>query len=244
MKVVLDTNVCIDLLRGRARGRRLPRAADCRLSTVVTAELWVGAEKSAHPAAQREAVRTFIDLFRRVSFDDEAARHYGDIRAHLESQDTPIGPLDLLIAAHARSLGATLLTANLGEFRRVPGLKCAAWEEPRPAENSVSGWRPQLPRKRELPWSPSSRPRRRFARREAEGPKDAAHQVTLEDAGVFRGVFSAGFVGEFRIPNVFAVAERGVEDATFLERPAPRDRKMPGGGATGLDVLGVQHEPL
>jgi tRNA(fMet)-specific endonuclease VapC len=127
MDVLLDTNVCIDLLRGRVRGRRLPRAADCRLSTVVTAELWVGAEKSAQPPAQREAVRTFIDLFRRVSFDDEAARHYGDIRAHLESQGMPIGPLDLLIAAHARSLGATLLTANLGEFRRVPGLKCAAW---------------------------------------------------------------------------------------------------------------------
>ena len=128
MNVLLDTNVCIDLLRGRVRGKRLPRAADCRLSTVVTAELRVGAEKSAQPAAQREAVRTLIDLFRRVPFDDEAARHYGDIRAHLESRGAPIGPLDLLIAAHARSLGANLLTANLGEFNRVPGLKCAAWE--------------------------------------------------------------------------------------------------------------------
>lgn len=127
MEVLLDTNVCIDLLRGRARGRRLPRAAACGLSTVVAAELWVGAAKAAAPAAQKEAVQALLDLFPRVAFDDEAARHYGEIRAHLETKGTPIGPLDLLIAAHARSLGATLLTANLGEFRRVPGLKCAPW---------------------------------------------------------------------------------------------------------------------
>jgi tRNA(fMet)-specific endonuclease VapC len=127
MEVLLDTNVCIDLLRGRARGRRLPRAAACGLSTVVVAELWVGAAKAAAPATQREAVQAFIDLFPRLAFDDEAARHYGDIRAQLEARGTPIGPLDLLIAAHARSLGATLLTANLAEFRRVPGLQCAAW---------------------------------------------------------------------------------------------------------------------
>jgi tRNA(fMet)-specific endonuclease VapC len=127
MNVLLDTNVCIDLLRGRTRGRRLPRAGDCRLSAVVVAELWVGAEKAAAPATQRPAVSAFIDLFPRVPFDGEAARHYGSIRAYLEAKGTPIGPLDLLIAAHARSLGATLLTANLGEFQRVPDLKCAAW---------------------------------------------------------------------------------------------------------------------
>jgi len=125
--VCLDTNVCIDLLRGRARGRRLPEVRDCVLSSVVAAELWVGAEKAVDPAGQRQAVGAFIDLFRRVPFDDSAARHYGEIRAHLEKRGTPIGPLDLLIAAHARSLEATLLTSNLAEFRRVPGLKCAAW---------------------------------------------------------------------------------------------------------------------
>ncbi len=127
MEVLLDTNVCIDLLRGRARGRRLPRTEVCRLSAIVVAELWVGAAKAAEPAAQREAVRVLLDLFPRLAFDEEAARHYGEIRAHLEARGTPIGPLDLLIAAHARSRGASLLTANLDEFRRVPGLKCAAW---------------------------------------------------------------------------------------------------------------------
>lgn len=127
ISVLLDTNVCIDLLRGRVRGRRLPDTSDCVLSAVVVAELWVGAEKAADPAPQRRAVGVFVDLFRRESFDDNAAQHYGSIRARLEKRGTPIGPLDLLIAAHARSLDATLLTANLREFRRVPGLKCAAW---------------------------------------------------------------------------------------------------------------------
>jgi len=127
VEVLLDTNVCIDLLRGRVRGRRLPRTEVCRLSAIVVAELWVGAAKAAEPAAQREAVRAFLDLFPRLAFDEEAARHYGEIRAHLKARGTPIGPLDLLIAAHARSRGASLLTANLDEFRRVPGLKCAAW---------------------------------------------------------------------------------------------------------------------
>jgi len=62
-----------------------------------------------------------------VSFDHNASLHYGEIRAELERKGTAIGPLDLLIAAHARSLGATLITANVGEFKRVKGLKVLAW---------------------------------------------------------------------------------------------------------------------
>lgn len=125
---LLDTNVCIDLLRGRSRGRRLPAFANCRLSAVVAAELWTGAGKAAESEAQRRTVAALVDLFEIVPFDANAAIHYGEIRAHLEAAGTPIGPLDLLIAAQARSLGATLLTANLREFRRVPRLKCQAWE--------------------------------------------------------------------------------------------------------------------
>jgi tRNA(fMet)-specific endonuclease VapC len=128
MPWLLDTNVCIDLLRGRARGRRLPAHAECLLSAVVVAELWTGARKAAAPEVQRRSVGALVELFEIVPFDTEAAKHYGEIRAHLESAGTPIGPLDLLIAAQARSLGATLLTANLREFRRVPDLKCQAWE--------------------------------------------------------------------------------------------------------------------
>ena len=128
MPWLLDTNVCIDLLRGRTRGRRLPAFADCRLSAVVVAELWTGASKAAESEAQRRTVAALVDLFEIVPFDANAAIHYGEIRAHLEAAGTPIGPVDLLIAAQARSLGATLLTANLREFRRVPRLKCQAWD--------------------------------------------------------------------------------------------------------------------
>lgn len=125
---LLDTNVCIDLLRGKVRGRRLPAYDQCRLPAVVVAELWTGANKSAEPDAHRRSLAAFLELFAIAPFDAAAARHYGEIRAHLEKAGTPIGPLDQLIAAQARSLDAILLTANLREFRRVPGLKCQAWE--------------------------------------------------------------------------------------------------------------------
>jgi tRNA(fMet)-specific endonuclease VapC len=125
---LLDTNVCVDLLRGRARGRRLPAFANCRLAAIVAAELWTGANKANEPEAQRRKVGVFIELFEIAPFDAKAAIHYGEIRARLEKAGTPIGSLDQLIAAQALSLGATLLTGNLREFRRVPGLKCHAWE--------------------------------------------------------------------------------------------------------------------
>jgi tRNA(fMet)-specific endonuclease VapC len=63
-----------------------------------------------------------------VDFSHDAARHYGEIRAELEKKGTSIDPLDLLIAAHARSAGATLITSNAGEFRRVKGLKVLSWK--------------------------------------------------------------------------------------------------------------------
>jgi tRNA(fMet)-specific endonuclease VapC len=125
---LLDTNVCIDLLRGKVRGRRLPAIAQCRLPAVVVAELWTGANKSANPGAHRKSLAAFLELFETLPFDAQAAEHYGEIRAQLEAAGTPIGALDQLIAAQARRQGATLLTANLGEFRRVRGLKIQAWE--------------------------------------------------------------------------------------------------------------------
>ncbi len=124
----LDTNVCVDLLRGKTRGRRLPSHAQCRLSSLVVAELWTGVHKGIAPAAAGTHLRAFLDLFTIVPFDAAASEAYGEIRAHLEKAGTPIGSLDQLIAAQARSLDATLLTANLGEFKRVPGLRCQAWE--------------------------------------------------------------------------------------------------------------------
>lgn len=124
----LDTNVCIDLLRGKVRGRRLPGYAQCRLSSIVVAELWTGAHKSNDPVKHSKSLSAFLELFEILPFDEKAAQHYGEIRAHLETSGTPIGPLDQLIAGQARSRRAALLTANLREFQRVPGLKCQAWE--------------------------------------------------------------------------------------------------------------------
>ena len=78
-----------------------------------------------HQAARLGA---FLNLFWIANFALDAAVHYADIRAALEAEGALIGPLDLLIAAQARSLGATLVTANAGEFKRVKGLKVLAWE--------------------------------------------------------------------------------------------------------------------
>jgi len=128
VETLLDTSVCIDLLRGREPRGRLPRLADCALSVITVAELEVGVLRSSARAKQRRALDAFLELFRVVPWDEVAARHYGEIRVELERRGIAIGPLDLLIAAHARSLGANLLTGNLREFRRVPGLRCLAWK--------------------------------------------------------------------------------------------------------------------
>jgi tRNA(fMet)-specific endonuclease VapC len=124
---LLDTSVCIDLLRGREPAVRLPPVASCALSSITVAELEVGVRRSVRPEKQRAAVDAFVALFRVLPWDAAAAGHYGEIRVALERRGVAIGPLDLLIAAHARSVGAALVTGNLREFRRVPGLDCIAW---------------------------------------------------------------------------------------------------------------------
>lgn len=123
----LDTNVCIDLLRGKSRGGTTPQFGQCRLSAVVAAELWTGAAKSENLTVARLRLEAFLGLFEIVPFDAAAGEAYGEIRAHLEKTSTPIGPMDLMIAAHARSAEATLLTANMKEFKRVPGLSSQLW---------------------------------------------------------------------------------------------------------------------
>lgn len=121
---LLDSSACIPVLRNQADLRGLPDPASTGIPVVVAAELWTGVRKSTRPQAGHAArLEAFLGLFTVVEFTLEAAKHYGDIRATLEAAGTPIGPLDLLIAAQARSLGATLVTANTDEFRRVRGLK-------------------------------------------------------------------------------------------------------------------------
>jgi tRNA(fMet)-specific endonuclease VapC len=126
---LLDSSACIPVLRNKAGLEKLPDPAVTGIPVIVAAELWTGVNKNLkthpHHAARLEA---FLSLFLLPNFDLDAALHYAEIRAHLESKGKTIGPLDLLIAAQARSLDATLVTANAGEFKRVKGLKMLVWK--------------------------------------------------------------------------------------------------------------------
>lgn len=136
---LLDTNILSDLIRQPA-GRVRDRIAECGedsicTSIVVASELRFGAAKkgSARLTAQMEAVLGAISV---VPLEEPADRHYAEIRAALEQTGTPIGANDLLIAAHARASGRTLVTANEREFRRVPGLTVENWLADDQAETS------------------------------------------------------------------------------------------------------------
>jgi tRNA(fMet)-specific endonuclease VapC len=126
---LLDTSACIPVLRNQSGLGKLPDPGRTAIPVIVAAELWTGVQKNlaTHPH-QAARLQAFLDLFPVVDFTPETALHYAEIRADLEAVGTPIGPLDLLIAAQARQLAATLVTANTAEFRRVKGLKVLAWK--------------------------------------------------------------------------------------------------------------------
>ena len=127
---MLDTNLCIRVLRDRPKGLR-PRfnaEADALcISTVVLAELLYGASKSAKPVENRRDVERFAARLGVLAFDADAAAHAAEIRAALERSGRGIGAYDVLIAGHARSRGLVVVTGNLGEFGRVEGLRCEDW---------------------------------------------------------------------------------------------------------------------
>jgi tRNA(fMet)-specific endonuclease VapC len=125
---MLDTSVCVSLIRGRSASSALPPSDSCIVSVITAAELEVGIHRSARPREQRLAVDGLLVCFTILPFEASVVADYGEIRAELEKKGTIIGPLDLLIAAHARSLGATVVTGNVGEFKRVKGLKVLAWK--------------------------------------------------------------------------------------------------------------------
>ena len=131
MKYLLDTSVCVELIRRRPVKlmRRMSdyRAADFALSVITVAELQYGVQKSQHSRQEAEALEEFLLRLIILDFDFDATIAYGKIRAHLETAGTPIGALDMLIAAQAASRGLTLLTRNLKEFKRVPELKAEDW---------------------------------------------------------------------------------------------------------------------
>ncbi len=131
IKYMLDTNICIYIIKQKPenvieRFRQTP-ISDIGISSITLSELEYGAVKSAKPERNKLALAQFIAPIELCAYDDLAAQHYGKIRADLERQGTPIGSLDMLIAAHALSIDSVLITNNESEFRRVPALKIENW---------------------------------------------------------------------------------------------------------------------
>ena len=131
MKVMLDTNICIYVIKQKPRSV-LERfvafpVGDLGISVITLAELEYGASKSSEPDRNREALEQFVSPLEIAVLDRLATSVYGRIRALLEKRGRPIGSMDLLIAAHALSLNVRLVTNNMREFKRVPGLRVENW---------------------------------------------------------------------------------------------------------------------
>ena len=131
MTLLLDTNICIYLIKKRPpsvlkRLDTLP-AGTVAISSITVAELEFGVQKSRYPSQNQQALEQFLLPLTILDFDQEGARTYGKIRAWLETRGKTIGALDMLIAAHALSKGLPLATNNVREFSRVPGLKVLNW---------------------------------------------------------------------------------------------------------------------
>ena len=133
MRCMFDTDTLSALVHQRTGFERAvaridPLALTDRLiSTITLSELQTMVAKARDPQTKAAKVWAVLTRFRIVDFDEHAARHAAEIRAVLEPRGVQIGPLDTLMAAHARSLGATAITANLREFRRVPALAAQNW---------------------------------------------------------------------------------------------------------------------
>ena len=131
MKFLLDTNICIYLIKNKPpsvlRHFQAHPVGEIGISSITVAELQYGVYKSRYVSRNQQALEQFLAPLVVADFDYRAAVVYGQIRAQLEAQGLPIGSLDMLIAAHALSLNLTLVTHNTREFSRIPGLAIADW---------------------------------------------------------------------------------------------------------------------
>jgi tRNA(fMet)-specific endonuclease VapC len=131
MEYMLDTNTCIYIIKRKPvevidRFRQL-RISQVGISSITLSELEYGVMKSSRPEQNHLALAQFLAPMEILPYDDAAALHYGKLRVHLEKHGTPIGSLDMLIAAHALSTGCVLITNNEKEFERVPSLEINNW---------------------------------------------------------------------------------------------------------------------
>ncbi|OPY64959.1 MAG: tRNA(fMet)-specific endonuclease VapC [Syntrophorhabdaceae bacterium PtaU1.Bin034] len=131
MIYMLDTNICSYILKNHpstVKARFDEVGADAlAISTVVLAELYYGAARHQKSAVIRREIDDFASRLAVIPWDEQAADHYGIIRAALEKQGTPVGAMDMMIAAHARSLMATLVSNNVRHFEFVPELLLVNW---------------------------------------------------------------------------------------------------------------------
>lgn len=131
MKYMLDTNICIYVIKKKpdkvVKEFLKYKKGDLVISSIVLAELEYGVQKSQYHEKSRAALALFLTPLEIVPFDSNAAKEYGKIRSDLEKKGTPIGGMDMLIAAHALNLKLPLVTNNEGEFKKVPKLKVVNW---------------------------------------------------------------------------------------------------------------------
>jgi tRNA(fMet)-specific endonuclease VapC len=131
MKYMLDTNICIYLIRQKPEKvlRRFKdhSIGDIGISSITFAELRFGVEKSQQIQNNRQALEEFILPLEIADFDEKAAVIYGTVRAALEKAGTPVGSMDMLIGAHALSLDLTLVTNNVREFKQIKNLNVVDW---------------------------------------------------------------------------------------------------------------------
>ena len=127
---MLDTNICIYVMKiypPAVREKFNALADQLCISSITLGELHYGAEKSARRVENLTAIEHFVARLEVLPFADKAAAHYGQVRAELERAGTPCGPHDMQIGGHARSEGLIVVTNNLREFARMPGLRAENW---------------------------------------------------------------------------------------------------------------------
>jgi tRNA(fMet)-specific endonuclease VapC len=131
MQLMLDTDICIYIIKQKPasiqKHFQKHRVGDIGISSITLSELNYGVAKSAYRDKNAAALEEFIIPLEVLPFDEEAVRVYGNVRAALEKAGKPIGAMDMLIAAHALSLGVPLATNNSREFSHIPALQLIDW---------------------------------------------------------------------------------------------------------------------
>jgi len=132
MKYMLDTNICIYIIKKKPKNVLINLQSNMdkgiAISAITLAELMYGVEASEYPENNTIALNQFLSIAYILPFDDRAAAEYGKICATLRRKGTPIGTMDMLIAAHAKAEGLTIVTNNVREFERVDNINLENWD--------------------------------------------------------------------------------------------------------------------